>query len=338
MSIKSYTFEDWLNVKVVLNTTKGIPNEVSAENIVSINDFNSEEAKKIQEKQKSIFNELLDKEFEKIKNEFYSKIEISQVPKLLIKRELESLKAIIGNKFICEDGVCRSPIKGDNKTFLDWYYRSMMNHKNNSIISGILQYYYEIPSPNSRFYDNGRIPPEVMISAVFKMLNLTTKLNPKTQRRSQLNENVNNRNKEKDVIDTKITKPINQDNNEKGNNYSETETANSTSQNKDEWRRFFIDQDAYDFFLECKEKLGCRGRITKKMKLKSELRKYSIIFHHLYIFGKIHDGTKHKSFIEYLLEVHKAIFPPSTFAIPKKWAESDRTLVNILYKKKYPNE
>ncbi len=183
-----YTFEDWLNVKVVLITTKGIPNEVSEGNIVSINDFNIAEIKKIQEKQKSVFNNLLEKEYFKTESEFLTKIKNSQFPKLLIKREVQSLKALIENRFICEDGVYRSPIKEDNKTFLDWYYRSMMNHKNNSIVSGIVRFFDEIPSPNSRYYDNGRIPPEVMISVVLKMFSFLSRINPNSENKVQSKE------------------------------------------------------------------------------------------------------------------------------------------------------
>jgi hypothetical protein len=338
MSKKSNTFEDWLDVKVVLNTTKGIPNEVFEENNVSIDDFDTEEIKKIQEKQKSVFNDLLEKEYNKIESEFFSKFKNSQVSKFLIKREVESLKALIGNRFICKDGVCRSPIKGDNKTFLDWYYRSMMNHKNNSTISGIGRCYDEIPSPNSRFYDNGRIPPEVMISAVFKMLNLTTKLNLKPQRRSQLNENINNHKKGKEVIDTEITNPTNQDNNEKGNNYSETETAITTNENKDDWNRFFIDKDAYDLFLECKNKIQSRGRITKNMDTPSDLTKYSNIFHFFQDKNLIHEGTKHNSFIKYLIRIHNAVFPSSAKKIPVKYSETDRDRITDLFDIKYPKK
>jgi hypothetical protein len=314
MSKKSYTFEDWLDVKVVLNTTKGIPNEVSEENIVSINAFNSEETNKIQEKQKSIFNELLDKEFEKIKNEFYSKIEISQVSKLLRKRELESLKALIGNKFICENGICRSPIKGDNKTFLDWYYRSMMNHKNNSIVSGIVRSFDEIPSPNSRFYENGMIPPEVMISAVLKMSNLLQKMNTNPQKRGRLTVNLNDKNKEKENFEII------------------TNNDNAPIRGYEDWNRFFINKDAYDFFLDCKKELGSRGKKGGKTEIKSELTKYSNIFHFFTHKNLIHEGTKHKPFIKYLLEKHNAIFPPSTSSFPVKYSDADRRWISVAFK------
>jgi hypothetical protein len=169
MAIKKFTFEDWWNVKVVLNSTKGIPNEVSDDLVVSLDDFDNEEVIKIQNKQKVIFNELLQKKYNDLINEFQTKIQNSKARRTLINQEYKSLRALISNKFINRDDSYISPIKNDSKSFKVWYYKAMMNHKNNSIVSGIVKDFSEIPSTNSRFYDNGQIPPEVMISAIIKM-------------------------------------------------------------------------------------------------------------------------------------------------------------------------
>jgi hypothetical protein len=319
MSKKSYTFEDWLNVKVVLNTTKGIPNEVSEENIVSINDFDTEEIKKIQEKQKSVFNELLDKEFEKIESEFFSKFKNSQVSKLLIKRELESLKALIGNKFICENGSYRSPIKGDNKTFLDWYYRSMMNHKINSMVGGNGDFYDEIPSPNSCFYDNGRIPPEVMISVVLKMFSFLSVLNSNTENKVKLKEISQNKTKEQ-IVDVSV---------------SET----SSDEENDKWKLFFVNRDYYDFFLFCKNKLPSNGKKLKKnngVETTSELSKYSNIFHFFLKEKLIYKHIKHEPFIEYLIDEQKVLIPSKTKTFPYRYSKFSRSEIEKYFLERFP--
>jgi hypothetical protein len=319
-----YTYEDWLNVKVVLVTTKGIPNEVSTENIVSIDDFDVEEAKKINENQKSVFNNLLDREFNKIKNEFYSKIENSQFPKILIKREVESLKALIGNKFICEDGVCRSPIKGDNKTFLDWYYWSMMNHKNNSIINGIVCFYDEIPSTKSRFYENGRIPPEVMISAVLKTYSFIRRLN----------KNPNSQNKIKDLSNISYS-GLNQNliENSKSADITDYSTRDSdTTSNNQEWKKYFSEQIAYDLFLDCVEKLPNTGRTDNSI-----IVKYALIYHFFQDNNLILNHINHKAFMLYLEDEHEIKFSDNTSAFPKSRSLKNDLAIQLLFKERFPS-
>jgi hypothetical protein len=318
-----YTYEDWLNVKVVLNSTKNIKDEVPEEKIASLDDFDMEEVKKIQEKQKNIFNELLEKEFQTMKNEFCSKLEISDVPRLLIRQELNSIKALFGEKFICDNDIYRSPIKGDNKVFLGTYYRSMMNHKNNSIVSGIVRDFDEIPSPNSRFFEKGNIPPEVMISVFFKMFNFVSKINPVSrERKKPVQQPITNELKYKEIDQN------NQTDSRVGINFID----NSPTENNDDWNTFFKYQNEYDFFLMCKKELPNRGKKSKKMNDKSELTKYSNIFHFFMEKGLIRKGTKHSTFIEYLIEEHDAIFPKKTISIPAKYSNVDRGLINGLFK------
>ena len=187
MTLKKFTFEDWLNVTVVLKSTNGVPNEVSKRIIVSFDNFDSEEARKIQETQRVVFNDFLKKKFAELKNEFFSKIENSNKPNQLTKNEYDSLHSLILNKFTCKNNFCTSPIKGDDKKFSQWYYNTMMSHLNDSKTKsgGIVLNYNEIPSPNSRIYENGLVPPEVMISAFLKMFNLVSKLNPNKQFRNR---------------------------------------------------------------------------------------------------------------------------------------------------------
>lgn len=175
MSLKKYTYSDWLNVKVVLNSTIGITNEVSEENKVTWDNFDEEERIQIQNKQKIVFENLLQKEFNKMKDEFQSSIENSKMPNHFIKNEFKSLLALFNGKFICQNKICFSPFDYDTKTFDNSYYIDMMIHKNNSILKGIVPDFHEVPSPNSRVFENEFVLPAVKISAVHKMLNLISK-------------------------------------------------------------------------------------------------------------------------------------------------------------------
>jgi hypothetical protein len=318
-----YTYEDWLNVKVVLNTTKGVPNEVSASTVVSFDEFATEEVLKIKEKQKFFFNEMLKKKYADVKNEFILKFENSKAPKLLIERERESLSALIGGKFICGNEIYRSPIVGDNKTFFDWYYTSMMNHKNNSIVGGIVRDFTEIPSPNSCFYEKHGVPPEVMISVYFKMFRFVSKFNSLSrERKKPVQQPITNELKYKEIDQN------NQTDSHVGMNFID----NSPTKNNDDWNTFFKYQNEYDFFLMCKKELPNRGKKSKKMNDKSELTKYSNIFHFFMDKRLIRKGTKHITFIEYLIEEHDAIFPEKTISIPAKYSEADRELIIVLFK------
>jgi hypothetical protein len=315
-----YTYEDWLNVKVVLNTTKEVPNEFSANKVVSIHDFDSKDVIKIRDKQKLFFSEMLKKKYADVKNEFILKFEHSKAPKLLIERERESLIALIGGKFICGNEIYRSPIVGDNKTFFDWYYTSMMNHKNNSIVSGIVRDFTEIPSPNSCFYEKHGVPPEVMISVYFKMFRFVSKFNSFSRERNiPLNKPITTEAKSEEIIQTDSHIGI-------------TVVDNLQTKNNDDWNTFFKYRNEYDFFLMCKKELPNRGKKSKKMNDKSELTKYSNIFHFFMKKGLIRKGTKHSTFIEYLIEEHDAIFPEKTISIPAKYSEADRELIIVLFK------
>ena len=307
-----YTYEDWLNVKVVLNTTKGVPNEVSVSSVVSFDDFASEEVLKIQEKQKLFFNEMLKKKYSDVKNEFILKFEHSKAQKLLIERERESLRALIGNKFICEIDIYRSPIVGDNKTFFDWYYRAMMNHKNNSIVSGIVRDFTEIPSPNSCFYEKHGVPPEVMISVYFKMFRFVSKFNSFSRERNiPLNKPITTEVKSKEIIQTDSHIGI-------------TVVDNVQKKEIEDWQRIFSNTDSFNFFLECIKKIAGRGRIGKKSGIKSELTKYSNIYHFFIDKKLIFYDTPHQTFINYVTDKHDAVFPDSTSKFSKKFSLADR--------------
>lgn len=308
-----YTFEDWLNVKVVLKTTKGIFDEVSEENIVSFEDFDEIEVFKIKEKQKSVFIELLDKKYNDLKSEFLLKLENSKFSQTLIQREYDSIQSLFKNKFSCINNVYVSPIKGDNKSYDTWYYLSMINHFQNCKVAGIVNDFSEIPSPNSRFYLGNLVPPEVMLSAYLKMFNLVSRMiSPKKSVISKQDDEI-------------IIEPIIENKEEK----------QIVRQLNPEEARFFVGVEAYDFFIKCKNGIKNRGKIRKnnvdEFKSPFELNKYSGIFHFMMSKKLIFEKTNHSSFLKYLVEKHDAIIPKNQSKFPHRYSDSDREKIELWY-------
>lgn len=309
-----YTFEDWLNVKVVLKTTKGIFDEVSEENKVSFEDFDEIEVFKIKEKQKSVFIELLDKKYNDLKSEFLLKLENSKLPQTLIQKEYDSIQSLFKNKFSCINNVYVSPIIGDNKSYDTWYYLSMINHFQNCKVAGIVNDFSEIPSPNSRFYLGNLVPPEVMLSAYLKMFNLVSRMiSPKKSVISKQDDEI-------------IIEPIIENKEEK----------QIVRQLNPEEARFFVGVEAYDFFIKCKNGIKNRGKMTKsnidKSKPLSELNKYSGIFHFMMNKKLIFEKTNHLPFLQYLMIKHNAVIPENQMKFPVRYSESDNALMIEWYK------
>ena len=308
-----YTFEDWLNVKVVLKTTKGIFDEVSDENKVSFEDFDEIEVFKIKEKQKSIFNELLDKKYNDLKSEFLLKLENSKLPQSLIQREYNSIQSLFKNKFSCINNIYVSPIIGDNKSYDAWYYLSMINHFQNCKVAGIVNDFSEIPSPNSRFYLDNLVPPEVMLSAYLKMFNLMARMiSPKKPVVSKQKDDINI----EQEVENKVEKPI-------------------VRQLNPEEARFFVGVEAYDFFIKCKNGIKNRGKIRKnnigEFQSPLELNKYSCIFHFMMSKKLIFEKTNHSSFLKYLIEKHDANIPKNQSKFPHRYSDSDREKIELWY-------
>lgn len=310
-----YTFEDWLNVKVVLKTTKGIFDEVSEENKVSFEDFDEIEVFKIKEKQKSIFNELLDEKYNDLKSEFLLKLENSKLPQSLIQREYNSIQSLFKNKFSCINNVYVSPIIGDNKSYDTWYYLSMINHFQNYKVAGIVNDFSEIPSPKSRFYLDNLVPPEVMLSAYLKMFNLVARMiSPKKpvvskQKDDRIIEQIIEKNEENPIV----------------------------RQLNPEEARFFNGIKAYEFFIKCKNGLTSNGKKTKNSTNEakpSEVTKYNLIFD--YMINKerrlIFKDVKHLSFIEYLRKYHNVEIPQKIIKFTAQFSESNKRIIEEYYK------
>ncbi len=341
--MKKFTFNDWLEVKVTLKNKVVIPNENPNLKIVSLDEFELEDRIKIKTEQRTIFKQLFENQFDELMKVFNSKLLNSKRPIAYMNSEIESLKALIGAKFICTDGRCISPVRGDNKKFTEWYYKSMMIHKSHSISNGGMVWNFdEIPSPKSDFYENGMIPAEVMISAFSKMLYLLVVLNSENDNRKKVIDNKIQEKENKTIIETptpviKSTLDIHSVPHTENENISSEKNSLVSPEVNDVWKRYFVKKEAYDFFLKCKSELPSRGKKSPKTEKPSELSKFSVIFNFMTSKGLIFSGTKHNNFIDYL-RVEQSVFIPSKInKFSHQTTDADKNLLKAWYKIDFPN-
>jgi hypothetical protein len=341
--MKKFKFNDWLKVKVVLKNSLIIPYENPEIKIVSLDEFNLEDRTKIQTEQRIIFKELFQHQFDELMKDFTSKLLNSKTPIAYKNREIESLKSLIDNKFICKDGRCISPVKIDNKTFTEWYYKSMMEHNSLAVANGgIVRNYDGIPSPKSDFSENGMMPPEVMISVFSKMLATLNILNFNNEKRKKVianktHEKANESTSEGSTSVIKSTLDIHSIPNTENENISSVKNNLVYPDGNDEWKRYFIKNEAYDFFLKCKNKLKSRGKKSIKTEKPSELSKYSVIFNFMISKGLIFPDIKHKTFIDYLRVVHSVFIPSKIKKFTHQTTDADKDSLKDWYIIDFPN-
>lgn len=318
MTTKKYSYYDWLNGKVVLIFSRRQYNnkEVSEPILVSWDNFNEKEKAKIEKKQEILFNEMLKVRLDITTKDFLTKCESSMFPKTFIEREFRSLWLLWNNKYICNGGICYSPIENENRTFDHSYYQEMIIHKTDCFINGVKAKYDAVPSPKSIYHDKNLVLPEVMITTVYQMLRFIKSKKSKRQNSSASSEQKN---------ETTIDTPSDQI----------TEKSNQINPPLNGFEaRFFSGAEEYNLFLECKSALKARtsGTQKKENSAPSEVAKYSTIFNFLKEKFVIHSDVKHKSFIDYLKEVHNANIPDSCKKFPYQPSENDLNTLKAVYK------
>lgn len=321
--MKKFTFNDWLDVKVVLKNNEIIPNENSKIKTVSLDEFELEDRNKIITEQRIIFKQLFRSKFDELMKDFHSKLTNTLKPIAYKDREVESLRALFRGKFICKEGICISPVKGDNKTFDEWYYKSMMRHYSRAISNGgIVNNYDELPSPNSNFYDNGMIPAEVMISVFSKMLSTLEILASKKDKRKKINDNKPLEKNSETIIENSKSADI--------TDYS-TKDSDTISDNE-EWKKYFSEQIAYDFFLDCVEKLPNTGRDDT-----SVIVKYALIYHFFQNNKLMFEHINHNAFMKYLTKKHEVKFSDNVIAFPKSRSRKNDLAIQLLFQERFPS-
>jgi hypothetical protein len=318
MTQKKYSYYDWLNGKVVLIFSRREYNNkvVSEPILVSWDNFNEKEKAKIEKKQEILFNEMLKVRLDITTKDFITKYESSMFPKTFIEREYRSLLLLWNNKYICNGGICYSPIENENRTFDHSYYQEMIIHKTDCFINGIKAKYDAVPSPKSKYHDKNLVLPEVMITTVYQMLRFIKSIKSKRQNSSASSEQKN---------DSTIDTPTDQI----------TEKSNQINPPLNGFdARFFSGADEYNLFLECKSALNARTSRTQKEENSepSEVAKYSTIFNFLKEKSIIYPETQHLPFIKYLKEVHNANIPDRCKKFPYQPSINDVNTLKAVFK------
>lgn len=271
---KKYTYNDWLNGHVQLDTcrlsyTKDLPKPI----VVSLENFTKIDQAKIRDRQEEIFNQVIFDEVFKYKSRIKKQLKNSKFPELLIDSELPKFLELSSKKFELQNGTYRG--KQSNLEYEEWYYNAMHEHIQNSLIRGKNTAEENVHSPKSLYRDPNILPPEVNIEVIFRIINYLNSLKKelkvtKQKRKSSL---------QKESIDT----------------------PPAFSAEEDFLKNHFEcirDIKSYNFFLRLIKELPSSRHTGDE--------KFSYVFHKLKSKRIIKKHVKHLQFIEYLNTFHSA--------------------------------
>jgi len=309
MTKKKFTFEEWYEGKVVLEYARRIGSKKPT--IVNWDDFSNEDKIKIQDEQKSIFNQSVINLKKEVEKDFFNRYEITNSKIDLVNIYLKRFSDVFNGKMICNDYSCRT---NDSELIYDtWFYEAMRMYIRQYFIGGQLYDFSNVHSPNSPYWDKEMKMPEVLVEVFGYMIRM---LKAKTQ-----NSSVSSEQKNETTIDSPSDQTIDISN-----------QNNPTLEGFD--ARFFNGDDAYILFLKFKSALKARTSRTQKKENSSpsEVAKYSTIFNFLKEKSYIYKGVNHKSFIDYLKKVHNANIPDRCVKFPYQPSENDLNTLRVLYK------
>lgn len=290
MTKKLYTYEDWNEGKVILIFSRRIGD--SNPNLVDWEDFSEEEKIKIQEQQKSIFEQSVQVTSEKYLNGFCEDFSRTRSKIDLVNRLLKRLNEVFTGKMICDHYFCRT--SDNNMTFDFWYYQDMTFYIDNHFIGGKKYDYSNVHSPNSLYWNQDMVMPEVMVEAIGFMIKFLKNEKTKLQLRikPETKTTVN------DVLtsDSSLVIP-------KTNPYPD----------------IFSTRDAYDFFCELESSIVLEEEYVAG---------YAFIFHKLKdekLNFPIKKNVRQVDFCDFLKKERgqKEIYPPK---LPKRNPKRSQTI------------
>ena len=135
--------------------------------LVSWNNFEEKEKRKIQKQQEYIFKHTLKKQIQKQTVDFLNKYTNSKSTDELTASTLRSFNAIYSGTYQYGGGIYSSPINHDHKMFDDWYYSDMMEYKRLYFTEGLEPNYDNVPCLH---YDENKISPSIKISLIKYMI------------------------------------------------------------------------------------------------------------------------------------------------------------------------
>jgi hypothetical protein len=166
MSQKQYTYEDWYEGKVILKIARR--NDEPNPNLADWEDFSEIEQIKIREKQKSIFEQSVIEKEEEVKKNFLEDYQRTRSKKDLVNRLLKRFIEVFRGEMICDSNYCHT--SDSNITFDFWYYQEMKIYIDQYFIGGQLYDFLNVHSPNSIYWNQGIVMPEVMVEVLGSMI------------------------------------------------------------------------------------------------------------------------------------------------------------------------
>ncbi len=294
---KKYSYNDWYEGKVILIFARR--NDMPNPNIVEWDNFSNEEKIKIQEQQKLIFEKLVMDTLKSVQNDFQNDFQRSRSKIDLINKLLKRFTEVFAGKMICDNHYCHT--SDTSLTFHFWYYQEMKTYIDYHFIGGQQYDFSNVHSPNSIFWDQNMIMPEVLVESISSMIKLLKSEKNKLKSR---------------VKPTKSILNIQENN-------TDNKVDNSTT---NPYPDIFSSYKAYEFFLELE-------RLTLREKNLTSV--YSFIYFKLNepkIDYPIKKNVSQSQFIDFLVDTKRmdAIYPPK---LKKRNPESKQSLFQVCLKK-----
>jgi hypothetical protein len=168
MQRQQYTFEDWHQGKVVLYQARILENQNAV--IVDWGNFSNEERTKIQECQKTIFEKSVKNTSELYIKGFHENFKRTKSKIDLLNNHLKRFLEVFNGGLVCDSDYCHSSDLELNYEF--WYYQEMRRYIQLIFIGGNGYDFSNVHSPNSKFWDNDKIMPEVLVEAIGSLIRL----------------------------------------------------------------------------------------------------------------------------------------------------------------------
>ncbi len=185
MGKTTYNYTDWYQGRVYLETGAISINKTDSPIKAHLSDFSASSLKKIQSKQKEIFDTKCSNKLTKFKNIFTKRLKDSETKELLLKREIEDNKQILfftpGRELL---------LKNRTSTFSKDDLLIIREYVNTQIVKGE-KYYGFVHSPNFKFAYEKDTDDLVYARATFDYYNWLLKLSEKNKSISISNKHNN---------------------------------------------------------------------------------------------------------------------------------------------------
>jgi len=217
--MKKYTYKDWFDGDVTLKYAKSIFIDGSIPLLVSWDEFDEIDVKKIKDKQEELFNKIVETNLNNFKNHFCKKYKKSMIKDELVENERQEFANILNAPIPDTPEIVSKYLKilfkRDDLLEIQSYFK-------NTILGGRFDNYDFVQSPNDKHQYNLKTPSEAIAMVYYKYL-------------EWLIEHFDNNILESDE--------------------SVQFKASNKREKENSFPRYFYDRPSYDFFIELKDML-----------------------------------------------------------------------------------